>query len=121
DLPDDYISNRGGLIYTEAYTQNMAKVRLSPYCSPISADTLSGMPPMLIFIGGVETLRSSIERFVEKASAEGVDLEVHLKEGQAHDYALIKEIAGPKLVAEADQIIAKFVAQVRNRYLGLSN
>jgi acetyl esterase/lipase len=75
---------------------------------------------MLIFIGGVETLRPSIERFVEKAKAEGVDLQVHLKEGKAHDYALIRDIAGSQAVTEANQIIGRFVAGVRDQYLRLT-
>ncbi|KAG0216743.1 hypothetical protein BGX31_000494 [Mortierella sp. GBA43] len=118
--PDDYITVRGGHMFAEAYTQNLAKHQTSPYCSPISAPTLAGMPRMLVFVGGVETLRPSIERFVEKATADGVDLEVHLKEGQAHDYALLPDIAGHKNVAEATQIIGRFVADIRNRYLGLT-
>lgn len=120
DSPDDFITNRGGRLFTEAYTQNLAKHQTSHFCSPISAASLSGMPRMLIFVGGVETLRPSIERFVEKAKAEGVDLEVHLKEGKAHDYALIRDIAGSKAVTEANQIIGTFVAGVRDRYLRLT-
>ncbi|KAK3809151.1 MAG: alpha/beta hydrolase fold-domain-containing protein [Benniella sp.] len=120
DSPDDYITNRGGRLFMEAYTQSLAKHQTSHFCSPISAPSLSGMPRMLIFIGGVETLRPSIERFVEKAKAEGVDLEVHLKEGKAHDYALIRDIAGSQAVTEANQIIGRFVAGVRDQYLRLT-
>lgn len=99
----------------EAYTQNLAKVHTSPYASPIRAVSLTGMPKMLVFIGGVETLRPSIVRFVEKAVAEGVNVESHLKEGMPHDYALIEEIAGRKTVREADQIIGQFVASVAGK------
>ncbi|KAF9082399.1 hypothetical protein BGX27_004543 [Mortierella sp. AM989] len=70
------------------------------------------MPRMLIFIGGVETLRPSIEGFVEKATAEGVELEVHTKDGMAHDYALLEDISGPKVLKEANEIIGKFMAQI---------
>ncbi|KAF8923436.1 hypothetical protein BGZ58_002955 [Dissophora ornata] len=120
DSPEDYITNDGGSIYVEAYTQNLTKIRTSPYVAPILASTLVGLPKMLIFIGGLETLRLSIENFVEKATAEGLDLEVHLKEGQVHDYALVEDISGPKIVAEANQIVGKFVAQVRDKYIGLT-
>ncbi|KAF9896132.1 hypothetical protein BX616_008072 [Lobosporangium transversale] len=117
DSPHDYICNHGGRIFSEAYTQNLAKVQTSPYASPIRTPTLAGMPRMQIFIGGVETLRPSIEAFVEKATAEGIDLEVHMKPGKAHDYAIIPDIAGEKTVAEATQQIATFIARIRNDYV----
>ncbi|KAF9094608.1 hypothetical protein BGX23_001862 [Mortierella sp. AD031] len=117
DSPDDYISNSGGHLFVEAYTHNQAKFQTSPYASPIQATTLAGMPRMQIFIGGVETLRPSIERFIVKATAEGVEIETHLKEGKAHDYCLIEEISGPKVLREAHEAIAKFVARIRDEYV----
>ncbi|KAF9341594.1 Alpha/Beta hydrolase protein [Linnemannia elongata] len=118
DNLDDYISVTGGTLFVEAYTQNQAKVHTSPYASPIQSATLAGMPRMQIFIGGVETLRPSIERFIVKATAEGVEIETHLKEGKSHDYPLIEEISGAKVVREAHELIAKFVARVRDDYIG---
>ncbi|KAF9387072.1 hypothetical protein CPC16_007252 [Podila verticillata] len=108
DNPDDYITQYGGRLYMEA-----------PYASPIQVPTLAGMPRMLIFIGGVETLRPSIESFVAKARAEGVHVETELKEGQAHDYCLIEEISGAKVKRESEAKIGRFVAQIRNEYIGL--
>ncbi|KAG0286378.1 hypothetical protein BGZ98_005119, partial [Dissophora globulifera] len=110
--PHDYITMEGGRLFMEAYTQGQAKVMTSPYASPISAPTLRGMPRMLIFIGGVETLRPSIEDFIQKATADGVDVQYEIKEGKVHDYALIDEIAGVKVVREATQTIGRFVAQI---------
>ncbi|KAF9191272.1 hypothetical protein BGZ50_009487 [Haplosporangium sp. Z 11] len=118
DSSDDYIVNSGGQYFMSAYTQNQAKVETSHYASPIRAPTLAGMPRMLIFIGGAETLRPSIDRFVLKAVADGVDVQAVTKEGKAHDYALIEEIAGRKNVVEAEETIGKFVAEVRDRYIG---
>ncbi|KAF9933850.1 hypothetical protein FBU30_004246 [Linnemannia zychae] len=117
--PDDYITNFGGLLYVEAYTHRQAKIQANPYASPIQAATLAGMPRMQIFIGGVETLRPSIERFITKARAEGVEIEEHLKEGMAHDYVLIEEIAGGKAVREGYDQIASFVARIRDEYIGV--
>ncbi|KAF9546399.1 hypothetical protein EC957_009748 [Mortierella hygrophila] len=119
DNPDDYITCEGGALYVEAYTQNQAKVHTSPYASPIQVATLAGMPRMQIFIGGVETLRPSIERFITKATAEGVEVESHLKEGKAHDYPLIEEISGAKVVRESHELVAKFVARIRDDYIGV--
>ncbi|KAG0208156.1 hypothetical protein BGX28_000771 [Mortierella sp. GBA30] len=117
ESPDDYITAVGGRLFMEAYTQNLAKVQTSHYASPIQAPTLAGMPRMLIFIGGVETLRLSIEGFVTKAIAEGVDVTAILKDNHAHDYALIQEIAGTKVVREAEAAIGKFVAKIRDEYI----
>ncbi|KAG0340405.1 hypothetical protein BG000_012053 [Podila horticola] len=119
DNPDDYITNHGGRLFMEAYTQNLASVQSSPYASPIQVPTLAGMPRMLIFIGGVEVLRPSIESFVVKARAEGVHVETELREGQAHDYCLIEEISGVKVKRESEAKIGRFVAQIRNEYIGL--
>lgn len=121
DSPDDYITNYGGRLFMEAYTQNLASVQSSPYASPIQVPTLAGMPRMLIFIGGAEILRPSIESFVAKARAEGVHVETELKEGQAHDYCLIEEISGAKVKRESEAKIGRFVAQIRNEYIGLDN
>ncbi|KAF9202197.1 hypothetical protein BGZ49_007610 [Haplosporangium sp. Z 27] len=117
DSPHDYITNNGGHIFMEAYTQNLAKVQTSHFAAPICAATLEGMPRMLIFIGGVEMLRPSIERFIEKAVAEGVKIEFYIKDGMAHDYALIEDISSPKIVKEADEIIGKFIASIRDQYV----
>ncbi|KAG0054880.1 hypothetical protein BGZ83_010218 [Gryganskiella cystojenkinii] len=120
DSADDYITNLGGRTFAEAYTQNSAKIQTSPYAAPIRAPTLEGMPKMLIFAGGIETLRPSIEGFVIKAKSEGVDVDLIVKEGRAHDYALIEEISGPKVIHEAEQLIGQFVARIRDAYIGLA-
>ncbi|KAG0330844.1 hypothetical protein BG004_001957 [Podila humilis] len=117
DNDDDYITNFGGRLFVEAYTQNLASVQSSIYASPIQAPTLLGMPRMLIFIGGVEILRPSIEGFIFKARAEGVEIEYEVAEGQAHDYCLIEEICGPKIKRAAEAKIGRFVAQIRNDYI----
>lgn len=119
DSPDDYITNVGGRNFMEAYTHNLAKIQTSPYASPIRALTLTGMPKMLIMVGGVESLRPSIESFAAKAQAEDVDVQLVVKDGRAHDYALIEEISGPKVIREAEEIIGHFVAKIRDAYIGL--
>ncbi|KAI1316121.1 hypothetical protein EDD11_010435 [Mortierella claussenii] len=118
DSSHDYIISTGGRLFMECYTQGLAKVMTSLYTSPISAPSLAGLPRMLIFVGGVETLRPSIEAFAEKANAEGLDLEVHIKPGKVHDYALIPDVAGYAVVKEANELIGKFVARIRGQYVG---
>jgi acetyl esterase/lipase len=75
-----------------------------PLISPLFGD-LSGLPPMLIYAGGDETLLSDSTRLAEKAKAAGVDVTLHIGEGLFHCYpacapmfpeanAAMNEIAG---------------------------
>ncbi|ORX98457.1 alpha/beta-hydrolase [Basidiobolus meristosporus CBS 931.73] len=118
DSPDDYITSSGGGLFVKCYIQNSAEASTSIYTSPLRASTLDGLPPQLIFIGGVETLRPSIERYVAKAKSEGVDVRTVLKEEKPHDYALIAEVGGHEGVREANEAIATFVLEARERYVG---
>ncbi|PKM82150.1 MAG: alpha/beta hydrolase [Firmicutes bacterium HGW-Firmicutes-14] len=56
-----------------------------PYISPLYGD-LHGLPPMLIYVGGDETLRDDSVRFAEKAKAAGVDVTLRVGEGMFHCY-----------------------------------
>ena len=56
-----------------------------PLISPLFGD-LRGLPPMLIFAGGDETLLSDSTRLAEKAKAAGVDVTLRVGEGLFHCY-----------------------------------
>ncbi|MBU1355002.1 MAG: alpha/beta hydrolase [Candidatus Edwardsbacteria bacterium] len=56
-----------------------------PLISPLFGD-LRGLPPMLIFAGGDETLLSDSTRLAEKAKAAGVDVTLRIGEGLFHCY-----------------------------------
>lgn len=56
-----------------------------PYLSPLCGD-LTGLPPMLLFAGGAETLRDDAVRFAQKAAASGVDVTLRVGEGLCHCY-----------------------------------
>lgn len=56
-----------------------------PYISPLYGD-LHGLPPMLIYAGGDETLRDDSIRFAEKAKKAGVDVILKVGEGMFHCY-----------------------------------
>ncbi|KAG0039744.1 hypothetical protein BGZ82_006896 [Podila clonocystis] len=115
----DFVSTTGCEIYTEAYIQNQAANMRCAYTSPISA-TLEGLSPMLIFIGGVEILRPSIEKFVAKASAEGVEVVTVLKEGRSHNYMLLDDISTLEDRYEAWQAMSKFAVEAHNRFQKIS-
>ncbi|KAF9954745.1 hypothetical protein BGZ72_004322 [Mortierella alpina] len=112
----DVVSEIGCQVYAEAYTQNNAEIIMCPYTSPFSAPTLAGLSPMLIFIGGVEILRPSIEQFVEKAQKDGVDVQTVVGEGRAHNYFLLDDISTKKDRQEAYWAMSEFVKDVHRRF-----
>lgn len=60
----------------------------TPWISPLYGD-LHGLPPLLIYVGGYETLVDDSTRFAEKAMAAGVDVTLRVGEGQIHCYPLL--------------------------------
>jgi epsilon-lactone hydrolase len=56
-----------------------------PYISPLYGD-LHGLPPLLIYAGGDETLRDDSIMFAEKAKKAGVDVTLKVGEGMFHCY-----------------------------------
>ncbi|NPV91949.1 MAG: alpha/beta hydrolase [Firmicutes bacterium] len=56
-----------------------------PYISPLHGD-LHGLPPLLIYAGGYETLLDDSLRFAEKARAAGVEVRLEVGERMFHCY-----------------------------------
>lgn len=86
--------NRGkDLWFTRRHLETWAKYYVgrtdarSPYLSPVFA-RLSGLPPLLIFIGENELLLDDALRVRDIASAAGTDVRVHVGEGMQHDWPL---------------------------------
>jgi acetyl esterase/lipase len=59
-----------------------------PYISPLYGE-LHGLPPLLIYVGGDETLLDDSIRFAEKAKAAGVDVKLNIGEGLFHCYPAV--------------------------------
>jgi len=57
-----------------------------PAISPVHAD-LSGLPPVLVQLGGSETMRDQGERFAARAQAAGSPVELDVADGMVHVYA----------------------------------
>lgn len=71
--PKDPAGNRGGLLMMA--TAYAGKDNLKhPLVSPLYADTLTGLPPMLLQVGTAETLLDDSRRFAAKAQLDGVDV-----------------------------------------------
>jgi acetyl esterase/lipase len=56
-----------------------------PWISPLYGD-LRGLPPILIYVGGNETLLDDSARFAEKAASAGVDVTLRIGQGMFHCY-----------------------------------
>jgi acetyl esterase/lipase len=56
-----------------------------PWISPLYGD-LRGLPPLLLYAGGDETLLTDSTRFAEKARIAGVDITLHVEKGMFHCY-----------------------------------
>ncbi|KAF8933947.1 hypothetical protein BGZ52_006318 [Haplosporangium bisporale] len=67
----DVISPLGCERFLESYLHNDRALLLDQYVNPAHAETLKGLPPMLIIAGGEEKLLPSIEQFAKKAKVDG--------------------------------------------------
>ena len=77
--------------------------------SPLRCD-LSGLPPILVQVGGDEILMSDSTRLVERARKAGVDATVHVFDHMYHDFQLFGVI-----VPEARVAIAELGAFLKKR------
>jgi acetyl esterase/lipase len=80
-----------------------------PMASPLFAD-LSGLPPLLVQVGGDETMLDDSRIFAERAKAAGVDVTFQLYEGMWHvHHSGAPEV--PEAVAAYNDIAAFIRAQ----------
>jgi len=80
----DYISPSVLATYAELYVGDRDSA--DPAISPVHAD-LSGLPPVLVQLGGAETMRDQGERFVQRAQAAGSPVVLDVADGMVHVYA----------------------------------
>ncbi|GJJ69081.1 hypothetical protein EMPS_01427 [Entomortierella parvispora] len=112
----DFVSKEGCEVYWEAYTKNKPELQESPYTRPYFAETLSGLAPTLIYVGGQEILRSSIENFVKKAKVEDVDITMVFGEDRPHNYCLLDEISTEKDRQVARHAMGDFLVKIHDTY-----
>jgi acetyl esterase/lipase len=55
-----------------------------PALSPVLAERLTGLPPLLIHVATTELLRPDVERFATRARDEGVDVTLRARTGVGH-------------------------------------
>jgi len=73
-----------------------------PWISPLYGE-LHDLPPLLIYVGGYETLLDDSTRFAAKASAAGVDVTLRVGEGMIHCYPLLTPLI-PEAVQAMEEI-----------------
>lgn len=83
-----------------------------PVANPMYAD-LAGFPPVLLHVGGAETLLDDSRSFAERAEAAGVDVTLVVEADMQHVYPF-----GAGRMPEADAAIERMGTWVRSR-LGL--
>ena len=76
-----------------------------PYVSPLNGD-FRGLAPIIVFAGTLDLLYPDSIDLSTKARAAGVPIELHLRQGQPHNYALIPTPEG----RQAREIILRAVA-----------
>lgn len=87
------VDGRKDLWFTRRHLETWAKYYVgradarSPYLSPVFA-RLSGLPPLLIFVGENELLLDDALRVRDAAASVGTDVRVHVGEGMQHDWPL---------------------------------
>ncbi|ORZ06762.1 Alpha/Beta hydrolase protein [Lobosporangium transversale] len=96
----------------DSYSQSRLEVIESPYFSPLNTQTFAGLPPMLLFYGGIEILRPSMEQFVERLKEDGVAHQVMMKEGRGHAWFLIDPISTPEDRKEGIEWTSRFLAEI---------
>ena len=74
----------------------------NPLASPLHAN-LSGLPPVLVFVGTREILRDDAIRIVDNAQAAGVDASLEIGEGLIHVWQVFP-------MPESDESLAKVAA-----------
>lgn len=79
-----------------------------PLISPLFGD-LSGLPPLLIYVGGDELMRDDSTRLAEKAQAAGVDVTLRIGEGLFHCYP-----ACAPIFPEATEALAEISSFILN-------
>ncbi|KAG0043543.1 hypothetical protein BGZ83_011283 [Gryganskiella cystojenkinii] len=111
----DFVSKEGCEVYLEAYTQNKPELLNSPYTRPYFAETLSGLGPTLIYAGGSEILRPSIEAFVKRAKTEDVEITSVMGEDRPHNYCLLEDLSTKEDREIANRVLGEFLTKVHSR------
>ncbi|WP_428485905.1 alpha/beta hydrolase [Rhodopila sp.] len=87
-----------------------------PFASPLYAD-LTGLPPILLHVGGDEVLRDDSVRFAARAQAAGVDVTLRVWPGVPHAWQLMAQLLpeGRRSLQEALHFVLHAIEGSRSR------
>ncbi|MCI4568902.1 alpha/beta hydrolase [Lysobacter sp. CFH 32150] len=77
-----------------------------PYVSPLNGD-FRGLAPMIVFSGTLDLLYPDSIELAAKARAAGVPIELHLRQGQPHNYAVLPTPEGRQARATILRVAAQ--------------
>jgi len=80
-----------------------------PYVSPLNGD-FHGLAPMVVFAGTLDLLYPDSTALAAKAQAAGVPVELHLRQGQPHNYALMPTPEGRQARAAILRVVTEGLA-----------
>jgi epsilon-lactone hydrolase len=108
-LDTDFLRPEQIEFFTNSYAP-VAEHRPDPTCSPGVAD-LTGLPPLLIQVGGKEILCGMGERMAARAKDAGVDVTLDVEPDMFHAWPLF---AGA--LPESDEAIARIASFMKSRF-----
>ena len=79
------ISLAAGAKFQEAYSGGR-DLDADPYAVPLSANSLAGLPPALVILGGCDMLRDEGRAYAKRLRDDGVDVEEVCYAGQPHGF-----------------------------------
>jgi acetyl esterase len=79
------ISTKARRMYHDAYTAGR-ELDDDPFVAPLHAETLAGLPPAIVVLGGCDPLRDEGRAYANRLRADGVATEEHCFSGQPHGF-----------------------------------
>ena len=79
------ISRKAGEIYWTAYSGGQ-NIDTDPYAAPLHAESLAGLPPALVVLGGCDMLRDEGRAYAARLRDDGVEVDEACYPGQPHGF-----------------------------------
>jgi len=105
---DPMLSREIGLRWAESYLQG--KDPRTPFASPLFADDLSGLSPILIHVGTREILLDDSQLMHEKLTKSGTPSTLKIWQGMPHVFQLF-----PGTVPQANEALEEIASFIRSR------
>jgi acetyl esterase len=106
-----YFLTTGSMVwYRDQYAPEPERAA-EPYCSPLRAESLAGLPPAVVITAEMDPLRDEGEHYAELLAAAGVPVLLHRADGMFHGF-----FAMPDILDGAKQAHEVAAAAVREHF-----